>query len=478
MKKRKKNMFTLLVLCGVLLLGIGLYFIVPKGESEDEKGETEETSITVDTIDTEQVVEIEVQKSGKTAYHLTKEKKTWKFADDKSLPVDEDRISTLLDSVANVTATKEMEAAGDRSDYGIENPVLTICIRTEDKTYQYKLGNEVPVEGGVYGISSDSEKIFCMSDSLLSTFDVEANSLIQKDTIPDITEDDMTAVKIVNKKGRDFEAKAVRKSHRVESNIKWNITKPYEKPLPVSDENWSTTLGYFTSLEFGELVEYGAKNPAQYGLDHPSSVITVKYKKEKKEKSFVLYVGKQKEDNYYVCLKGSSNIYLLSSGEVEQLTKLDAYDCMNKKVYNNLVTEIKGYDVIYGDKTLKVTSSLKKEKTEDSEEDSLDASNYIWSLNGKTIPDDDVTSFVSPYSTVREIEYTGKVDKKVKPKSDEPVLKMIYHEENRDVTVTFTPYDGTNFYRVNRDGMDYFLVDKKAVDESVKRFQSIEKMGK
>ena len=48
---------------------------------------------------------------------------------------------------------------------------------------------------------------------------------------------------------------------------------------------------------------------------------------------------------------------------------------------------------------------------------------------------------------------------------------MIYHEENRDVTVTYYPYDGTNFYRVDRDGMTYFhqngdLLFKNPWDES------------
>ncbi len=62
----------------------------------------------------------------------------------------------------------------------------------------------------------------------------------------------------------------------------------------------------------------------------------------------------------------------------------------------------------------------------------------------------------------------------MKPKKKEPVLTMIYHEEKRDVRVVYYPYDGTNFYRVDRDGMDYFLVDKRSVDDVIEKFRGIE----
>ncbi len=52
-------------------------------------------------------------------------------------------------------------------------------------------------------------------------------------------------------------------------------------------------------------------------------------------------------------------------------------------------------------------------------------------------------------------------------------MTIVYHEETRDVTVKYLPYDGTNFYRVDKDGMDYFLVDKRSVDDVVSAFESL-----
>ena len=47
---------------------------------------------------------------------------------------------------------------------------------------------------------------------------------------------------------------------------------------------------------------------------------------------------------------------------------------------------------------------------------------------------------------------------------------IVYHEENQDVTIRYLPYDGTNFYRVDKNGEMLFLTDKRAVDDTAKAF--------
>lgn len=71
------------------------------------------------------------------------------------------------------------------------------------------------------------------------------------------------------------------------------------------------------------------------------------------------------------------------------------------------------------------------------------------------------------------LEFTSAAKDSVKPESKDPVLTAVYHEEGRDVTVRYLPYDGTNFYRVDKDGMDYFLVDKMSVDAVIEAFESL-----
>jgi hypothetical protein len=486
MSKQKKNLVTLLVLCVILAVSVVAYFLVPKGDTdstsstEDTTSDDDETedTITVDTIDTDTIVSVKISKKGKTTLSLEKDDDTWKLTDDKEVPLDEDTVTDLFECLNPVSASKEIDKEEiSLSDCGLEEPAMTIQVETSDgSSYQYDLGIEVPILGGYYGTSSSGDKIYCMADSLYSTFDIKAKSLMSVEELPEIDESDMKYISVDNKKGDDFEAKKVSKKERVNSSSKWNITKPYDQPLAASTTDWSTTLGYFTDLSFSELEEYNAKDLSKYGLKNPSSVITIKYKK----KTLVLYVGKTNSDgDYYVCRKGSSNVYTMLADTVESMTELDVFNAMDTYVYDVAVSEISGFDVSFGKTKLKVTCDT--EETSEAASDSAVSSetsdtsldNTTFTLNGKSVSDDDKSTLYEPYSAISELTYSGKVDSSVKAKSGDSVLTIVYHESGQDVTVKFLPYDGTNFYIVDKDGMNYFLVDKPMVDQIIKKFKNV-----
>lgn len=520
--KRHKNLLILLGLCALLVVCIVLYLLVPKGGESEEGDSAEEAAqeITVDTIAGESIQKIEVKKDGKATYSLVKKGAEWKLSGQEKIPLDESKVMELFDCLNPVKATKTLDRTVEAiSEYGLEKPAYTIIVTADGKEYQYDLGIEVPVEGGYYGLSSSNgDSIYCLSDSLVSDLDIDTKTLMVKDELPEIEEDYMVYLNVDNSSGRDFEALVVDEEDRVDTYSKWNITKPYKKPLATSIKDWSTILGYFNALTLGNLVEYDAENLDKYGLKYPSSVITIRYfettadyepeangnsagdtdsdsedteeeetvpEKYRKYHTLTICVGKKTGESYYVCMKGSNNVYLGNGDVVEKMTKLNVFDAMDHCVYATLATKINGYEAIYGDTKLSVTRTP-VEKTDDfsAEETSGDKAytknkeQNIWTLNGKTISAEDESEFLTPYSSAYLLEYTAKADDSVKPKNKKPVLTMIYHEENRDVTVTYYPYDGTNFYRVDRDGMNYFLVDKRSVDDIVKRFKNIEKFAK
>jgi hypothetical protein len=500
---KKKNLLTLLGLCVLLAVCICLYFFVPQGEDSDEEDQEQtEEDITVDTIDSDSIEKITVQKNGKTSYTLVKSGDNWKLSGQKDVPLDESKVTNLFDCLNPVSATKSLEKTDSAmSEYGLDSPAYTITVSAGENEYRYDLGIEVPVEGGYYGVSSSNDDtIYCLSDSMVSDLDIDSKTLIVRDELPDDIEDDyMVYLKVDNKNKSNFEAEVVDEEDRVESYSKWNITQPYKKPLATSTADWSTILGYFDSLEFGNLVEYNAKKLDKYGLKNPSSVITVRYyettddyepeatataddslstdtdtetevpEKYRKYHTLKLYIGKKKGESYYACKKGSNNVYLMNGDVVENMTKLDVYDAMDHCVYATLATDIDGYEAIYGNKKISVT---RKSKTSDD-----GTEKNVWKMNGVKISEDDESEFLTPYSSAYLLEYSAIADDSVKPKKKDPVLTMIYHDGKKDVTVKYYPYDGTNFYRVDRDGMNYFLVDKRSVDDIIKRFKNIEKFG-
>lgn len=537
MSGKKKNAVTLIVLCAVLVVCLVLYFVIPRnaGEKKDASADaTEEQSasesISLDSIAADQIKSVTVTKKEKKVWSLKKKNKSWSLVGKEAAPVNEETVSSILENVKPVTATQKFEnQSGDLSLYGLDKPELTISIVTTDgATYHYEIGSEVPKSDmGYYGKCSGRDEIYCLNSAFIKAFDVSEISLVKMDELPEIEEGYMTALAVKNKKGKDFAAKKVSDAEKVDFYSNWNITAPYAKPLATSQSEWSTVLGYFTSLAYEEMVEYDSRNLQKYGLKNPQAVISVNYYQAKKGytpsatatpdanalgnsssessyeipenkrdyKSLHLYVGKKTGDSYYVCEQGKKNVYKMSAGTVENITGLDAYTNMDHCVYSVLATSIKGYDVTYGDTTLKVTrksvpkddseSAATPEATPTATENGTAVGNAtdssqknIWTLNGKKISDDDERDFLSPYSLAYLLEYSGKAEDNVKPKSEEPVLTIVYHEDKRDVTVKYLPYDGINFYRVEKNGMDYFLVDKLSVDDVIEKFKGIEKFAK
>lgn len=538
MSGRKKNLITLLSLCAVLAVCLILYFVLPgatsgtgddstAGTSGEDTDTASDSSITVDTIAEDQIDTVAVSKAGKKVWSLTHRKDSWQLDGLKAAPVDSDTVTAMLGNLEPVTATQKFAAESkDLSAYGLEEPSLTVDVTTRDgETYQYQIGSQVPKSDmGYYGKSAGSDEIFCMDTAFVTAFDVSEISLVKMDELPEIEADYMTYLHIQNKSSKDFEAKKVSDKEKVDFYSNWNITAPYAKPLATSSSDWSTVLGYFSALTYEEMVDFHCENLKKYGLEEPSSIITVTYYQAKEgytptatatpaatvsdtsssEESYLipeekrvyktlqLCVGKKKDQSYYVCEKGSRDVYLMSASSLENITGLDAYTNMDHCVYSVLATSIKGYDVTYGDTTLKVTrKSVKKDDTEaaatptaaatdsgNAVSNAVDSSQKnIWTLNGKTISEEDENDFLTPYSLAYLLEYSEKAEDDVKPAGSKPVLTIVYHENNRDVTVKYLPYDGINFYRVEKNGMDYFLVDKLAVDDVIEKFKGIEKLA-
>lgn len=527
MTSRKKNTITLIVLSAILLICLLLYFFMPDKKKEETGENKESGQITVDTIAADTINAMSFEKDGKTVWSLKRSKESWKMAEDASIPLNEEKVSAITDALNPVTATEKMETiSGGLENYGLKTPSMKLSVTAKDgREYVYEIGLKVPKENkGYYSKSNASDTVYCLNETLISSIDIPRNSMIQMDSLPSIETNYMTYVGVKNRKGSDFEAKRVSDKEKVDFYSNWNITKPYARPLATSASKWKSTLGYFSALTYTELVEYRANNLKPYGLDTPSSVITIKYyeaqegytptvtatpstvvtgetskeadyiipKDKRVYKTLVLSVGNKTEDSYYVCEKGSTNVYKVNGDVIENMTKLDAYESMDHCVYSVLATSIKGYDVTYDKTLLRVTRTpVKNDEASKQEtpapsadkgtavENAADKNQKnIWKLNGKKISDKDENDFLTPYSKAYLLEYTGKAeDGEQTVKDTTPVLKMVFHEENRDVTVKFFPYDGTNFYRVDKDGMDYFLVDKLLVDDIIEKFRGIEKLG-
>lgn len=340
----KKNIILLLVLSALLAGCVAVYFLLPQG-GETADGNGEDNSITIDAIDTSAVSGLVVEKDGKEIYSVEKKKDKWQFTDGTEAALDQDVVSELLDSLNPVTASQEIQMAEDQdlSQYGLDAPAMTIRVKTADgKSYEYMLGSTVPITGGYYGTTGSGDTVYCLQEEMYSTFDIEKISLIQLEELPQIDSSRLTSLKVDNRKGTDFEAGVG------EDGKTWEIIKPDKKSLTEDDYGWAKVRGYFISLAYDSLADYQSDNLSEYGLKDPSSVVTITYYDEKEGvgssgdtasgsavseipeenreyKTLQLCIGNSCEDGYYVCEKGSSNVYIMAEDAVKNMIEVDEY---------------------------------------------------------------------------------------------------------------------------------------------------------
>lgn len=477
MSKKKKNVITLLVLLVVFVAVIGSYVFFSEYLLKQEETPTENTKpklSVLDNIPEESITSLELLENGKASWLLTKNEGEWCLNNDEKISVDDAIVTSLIHVLNGDCVTNSVEKGAALSEYGLDSPSLTIRIKTNQKEYRYDLGNKSPVaDMGYYAlVSSHPDKIYCFSSDFYDAFHISYLNFITLESLPTIEAENMTYIMVDNKEGIDFEAEVPKAVDRVDKNSEWNITAPYEKPFATSSINWNTTLSYFTELYFSKLVDYQCEDLEKYGLADPTSVITIKFKSEAKVNTLSLCVGSATEDGYYyVTKKGEKNVYCIPKATIEQITQLNPFTSMNHCIYTTFASELEGYDVTFDGITLK----MKREDDETVKDESENAD--IWWINGKKVSAEDEYDFLMPYSAAFLLEFSEEADDSIKPESNEPVLTFVYHEGNRDVTVKYLPYDNSQFYRVDKNGMDYFLVDKQAVDDVIAQYREIQKFA-
>jgi hypothetical protein len=254
------------------------------------------------------------------------------------------------------------------------------------------------------------------------------------------------------------------------------MKKPYPTKIAADQDALTTLFGNFSNLAFLSCVDYNANDLSKYGLDHPDTVITMKYFEEaaketdttKVNKEYALMVGSTDADgNYYVKLKDSNAVNLLSADTVTKLTDIDPYS----NAYHNInlfrMDDLDSVDVSVNNK--KYTLSMEKaaetkdttETTDTTDKETVDAKYYF---NGKLSDQEkfnDLYKIIISPETEREIpaEY-------FENKSEEtPYMTLTFHfTAGQKVTIKFIPYDDS-FYVVDTDGVKYFLTDLRKIND-------------
>ena len=127
MKKKKGP----LILTGVLVLLLILYFALSTwNKKQDSK---EEETVKVTDLKTSEITGVKYD-LGTGEMNFEKDGDTWYYTADKDFPLRQSYPKTVADAMGQLNADRELEDADALEEYGLDNPTYTVTLTDEDGT--------------------------------------------------------------------------------------------------------------------------------------------------------------------------------------------------------------------------------------------------------------------------------------------------------------------------------------------------------
>jgi hypothetical protein len=199
------------------------------------------------------------------------------------------------------------------------------------------LGDTTALDGDVYCSIGDGN-VYLVDASLLDSFSVGLYDLVEKETIPDMS--DVVSLSLVNDSGsltlvrsevtvsEDTEAEDSETDDETTVEEVWTAEQA-DGSVTLDTDLAEALVEQVTGLTWGDCVDYKADETAlaAYGFD--AATVTVVYTAEDgTEASFVLELGNDTDDGRYARIAGSSMVYLIDADVAAQLRTVTAQDLM------------------------------------------------------------------------------------------------------------------------------------------------------
>lgn len=348
--KRAKKLYGLLGILAVICIAT---FLVMGYQEKQEK--IQESGQTVLELDPDQVQALSWEYEGETL-SFRKEEDTWKYEDDDAFPVNQEEIARMLERFRELGAAFIIEDVTDYGQYGLDDPICTIKMETEDQNYEITLGDYSTMDSQRY-LSLGDGNVYLVADDPLEDFDAVLSEMIQNDEVPDFEE-----VSAISFQGED--------SYQV-TYQKYTEDSPYtvceddvyfkedgENLLPLDTTRVESYLSSMTALDLTQYETYtaGEEDLAQYGLDSPELTVQVSYTQEDQQETFTLNLSRDPEQEpqededpesitAYAQVEGSALVYKITGEEYQTLMKAGYDDLRHTQLFTADTEKITGLEI-------------------------------------------------------------------------------------------------------------------------------------
>lgn len=286
MKKKKGP----LILIGVLVLLLILYFALSTwNKKQDSK---EEETVKVTDLKTSEITGVKYD-LGTGEMNFEKGGDTWYYTADKDFPLRQSYPKTVSDAMGQLSADRELEDADALEEYGLDHPTYTVTLTNEDGTVTtIKVGNATGND--YYATVDDTEKVYTIPATSLDDIQTELDQIAQLDTYPSIGSGNLKK-EVITQNGE---------------------TTTYDSENEDQAEDVAAVAGGLGAVKLSEAADYSVDDAdlAGYGLDATSRItVEVTYTSDDEDQTMTLYIGGENgSGDRYVMMNDSRIVYLIS----------------------------------------------------------------------------------------------------------------------------------------------------------------------
>ena len=447
------------ILSGVLIVACIAALVALHTDEKQEEIKT--NGQTVLSIDPAKVTALSWTQDGTTlSFHRDD---VWQYDDDAGFPVSDSAMDTLLEQFHTFGAAFTIENADDLSQYGLDDPICTITLTTDDQTYTVRLGDYSTMDSQRYVDIGDGNVYLAASDPM-SAYDVELKDLIANDLVPYFDEvsqiaftgtSDDTAV--YNEDGKSLCADDV-------------YFTSDGQPLDTSRVN-----SYLSKLRYLDLTDYVTYKAADadlsdYGLDDPELTVSVDYTDDGTSDTFILHISRDPEElknasdaaeddedtadiTAYARVGDSKIVYKISGSTYKSLMAAGYDDLRHQEIFSGNFDEVTDIDVTLDGHTYALTSQK-------------DGKERKWLYQEEEI---DIGDLQDALESLTAGEFTGE------RASGQQEISLTLHLDNEDypeVTITLYRHDGTQCL-VAVDGKSVAYIPRSEAVELMEAIRTI-----
>ena len=363
---RSKKLCVLLGVLGVVCLAA-----LGAMQFEEYREQIKNSGEVILSLDRDSVEALSWEYEGK-ALSFQKEDE-WKYTQDPSFPVNEDKLQTLLEPFQSLSAALTIEDPEDLGQYGLDQPVCTIEITDPSQTYEISLGDYSTLDAKRY-LSIGDGNVYLVENDPLDAYSVNLQGLIENDKVPMFNQ--VTALRFSGVENNQITYQADSTDSYSAEDVYY--TKQKGGILPLDSEKVESYLGALQDLSLTNYMSYKATDEEfkKYGLDEPELTVTIDYTTEDvngKEvpDSFTLHISRDSKENgsideedvtAYARVGDSSILYKITSESYKKLMDVSYDSLRHSELFWGDFADVQQIDVTLEGSSYTITS----EKSRDS----------------------------------------------------------------------------------------------------------------